>query len=96
MEGIVLVSLLLRKEGFSSLSLVVEVVCPFYAKECFVLGLSFCVSRDIKSIRGACVVFLFFYFFLWGWGNTFLFVRNLLLILCRLIWRKSLLLGEMH
>ena len=100
MEGIVLlVSLLLRKEGFSSLSSAVEVVCPFYAKECFVLGLSFCLSRDIKSIRGTCVVFLFFFlffYFLWGWGNTFLFVRNLLLILCRLIWRKSLLFGEMR
>ena len=90
MEGIVLlVSLLLRKGGFSSLSSAVVVVCPFYTKECFVLGLSLCLSRDIKSIRGACGVFL-----LWGWGNTFLFVRSLLLILRRLIWRKSLLLGE--
>ena len=50
MEGILLlVSLLLRKEGFSSLSSTVEVVCPFYTNECFVLGLSFCLSRDIKS-----------------------------------------------
>ena len=64
MEGIVLlVSLLLRKQGFSSLSSVVEVIYPFYAKECFVLGLSFCLSRDIKSIRGTCVVFLFFFYF---------------------------------
>ena len=79
MEGIVLVSLLLKKEGFSSLSLVVEVVCPFYAKECFVLGLSFCVSRDIKSIRGACVVFLFFfYFFIFfmGLGKHFSFCEK--------------------
>ena len=71
MEGIfLLVSLLLRKGGFPSLSSAVEVVCPFYTKECFFLGLSFCLSRDIKSICRACGVFL-----LWGWGNTFLFVR---------------------
>ena len=76
MEGIVLlVSLLLRKEGFSSLSSTIEVVCPFYAKECFVLGLSFCVSRDIKSIRGACVVFLFIYFFM-GLGKHFSFCEK--------------------
>ena len=67
----------------------VKVVCPFYTKECFVLGLFFCLSRDIKNIHGACGVFL-----LWGWGNTFLFVTSLLLILHRQIWRKSLILGE--
>ena len=89
MEGILLlVSLLLRKGGFSSLSSTVEVACPFYVKECFVLGLSFCLSRDIKSIHGASGVFL-----LWGWGNTFLFVRSLLLIQRRLIWTKSLIIG---
>ena len=89
MEGILLlVFLLLRKWGFSSLSLTVEVVCPFYTKECFVLGLSFCLSRDIKSIHGASGVFL-----LWGRGNTFLFVRSLLLIRRRLIWTKSLIPG---
>ena len=33
-------------------------------------------------------------FLLWGWGNTFLFVSSLLLILHRQIWRKSLILGE--
>uniref|UniRef100_A0A7N2MLP4 Uncharacterized protein n=1 Tax=Quercus lobata TaxID=97700 RepID=A0A7N2MLP4_QUELO len=65
-----------------------EVVCPFYTKECFVLGLSFCLSRDIKSIYGASGVFL-----LWGWGNAFLFARSLLLIRCRLIWTKSLIPG---
>ena len=89
MEGILLlVSLLLRKEGFSSLSSTVEVVCPFYTNECFVLGLSFCLSRDIKSIHGASGVFL-----LWGWGNTFLFVRGLLLIRRLLMWTKSLIPG---
>ena len=89
MEGILLlVSLLLRKGGFSSLSSTVEVVCPFYMKECFVLGLSFCLSRDIKSIHGASGVIL-----LWSWGNTFLFVRSLLLIQHRLIWTKSLIPG---
>ena len=55
-EIFLLVSLLLRKGGFSSLSSAVEVVCPFYTKECFVSGLSFCLSRDIKSIREACGV----------------------------------------
>ena len=89
MEGILLlISLLLRKGGFSSLSSTVEVACPFYVKECFVLELSFCLSRDIKSIHGASGVFL-----LWGWGNTFLFVRSLLLIQRRLIWTKSLIIG---
>ena len=75
-ELFLLVSMLLSKGGFSSLSSAVEVVCPFYMKECFVLGLFFCLSRDIKNIYGACGVFL-----LWGWGNTFLFVTSLLLIL---------------
>ena len=88
-ELFLLVSLLLSKGGFSSLSLAVEVVCPFYMKEYFVLGLFFCLSRDIKNIRGACGIF-----FLWGWEDTFLFVTSLLLILCRQIWRKSLILGE--
>ena len=74
-ELLPLVSLLLSKGGFSSSS-AVKVVCPFYTKECFVLGLFFCLSRDIKNIRGACGVFL-----LWGWGNTFLFVTSLLLML---------------
>ena len=74
MEGIVLlVSLLLRKQGFSSLSSVVEVIYPFYAKECFVLGLSFCLSRDIKSIRGACVVFFLFFM---GLGKHFSFCEK--------------------
>ena len=88
-ELFLLVSLLLSKGGFSSLSSAVEVVCPFYTKECFVLGLFLCLSRDIKNIHGACGVFL-----LWGWGNTFLFVTNLLLILGQQKWRKSLILGE--
>ena len=39
---------------------------------------------DIKCIRGAYGVYL-----LWGWGNTFLFERNLLHFLLRLIWRNS-------
>ena len=52
-ELLPLVSLLLSKGGFSSSS-AVKVVCPFYTKECFVLGLFFCLSRDIKNIRGAC------------------------------------------
>ena len=88
-ELFLLVSMLLSKGGFSSLSSAVEVVCPFYMKECFVLGLFFCLSRDIKNIYEACGVF-----WLWDWGNTFLFVTSLLLILRRQIWRKSLILGE--
>ena len=52
------------------------------------MGLSFCLSRDIKSIHGASGVFL-----LWGGGNTFLFVRSLLLFQRRLIWTKSLIPG---
>ena len=32
-------------------------------------------------------------FLLWGWGDTFLFVRSLLLFQCRLIWTKSLIPG---
>ena len=88
-ELLPLVSLLLSKGGFSSLSSAVKVVCPFYTKGCFVLGLFFCLSRDIKNIRGACGVF-----WLWGWGNTFLFVTSLLLMLWWQIWRKSLILGE--
>ena len=88
-ELLPLVSLLLSKGGFSSLSSAVKVVCPFYTKECFVLGLFFCLSRDIKNIRGTCGVF-----FLWGLEDTFLSVTSLLLILCVQIWRKSLILGE--
>ena len=53
-ELFLLVSLLLSKGGFSSLSSAVEVVCPIYMKECFVLGLFFCLFRDIKNIRRAC------------------------------------------
>ena len=60
------------------MSSVVEVVCPFYSEECFVLGLSFCLSRDIKSICGACGVFL-----LWGWGNTFLYIRGRVSTSCK-------------
>ena len=79
MEGIfLLISLLLRKGGFSSLSSAVEVIYPFYSEECFVLGLSFCLSKDIKSIRGACGVFL-----LWGWGNTFLYIRGKVSTSCK-------------
>ena len=67
-ELFLLVSLLLSKGGFSSLSSAVKVVCPFYTKECFVLGLFFCLSRDIKNIRGACGGF-----FVVGLGKHFSF-----------------------
>ena len=60
------------------MSSVVEVVCPFYSEEYFVLGLSFCLSRDIKSIRGACGVFL-----LWGWGSNFLYIRDRVSTSCK-------------
>nr|POE60869.1 hypothetical protein CFP56_31294 [Quercus suber] len=71
MEGIfLLVSLLVRKGGFLSLSSTVEVVCPFYSEECFVLGLSFCLSRDIKSIRGACGVGEIFFLYIRGRVST--------------------------
>ena len=59
---------------------------PSIRKRVLYWGLScllFCLSVDIKRIRGARGVYL-----LWGWGNTFPFEGSLLHFLRRLIRRN--------
>ena len=71
------------------MSSAVEVLCPFYTKECFVLGLFFCLSRDIKNICGACGGS-----FVVGLGKYFSFCDESTTHSTLKIWRKSLILGE--